>query len=104
MNSNEMGFIVTARSKAQSIAESIFAMKHQTPNTKHRTNTNPQTATRIAATSLRIGVWRFFGVWCLVFGVFNLSVLAAPPKPNILVILADDLGYADVGVQGCKDV
>ena len=25
-------------------------------------------------------------------------------KPNVLVILADDLGYGDVGYQGCKDV
>jgi arylsulfatase A-like enzyme len=30
---------------------------------------------------------------------------AAPRrKPNILLIVADDLGYADLGVQGCKDV
>lgn len=29
---------------------------------------------------------------------------AAPRRPNILVIVADDLGYADLGVQGCKDV
>src|SRR6476620_10752671 len=26
------------------------------------------------------------------------------PRPNVLVILADDLGYGDIGVQGGKDV
>lgn len=25
-------------------------------------------------------------------------------KPNILIILADDMGYADIGVHGCKDI
>src|SRR5439155_25606769 len=31
---------------------------------------------------------------------------AAEPArpPNILVIVADDQGYADLGVQGCKDI
>src|SRR6188474_3133677 len=27
-----------------------------------------------------------------------------PRKPNILVIVGDDMGYADVGVHGCKDI
>ena len=29
---------------------------------------------------------------------------AKPDKPNILVILSDDQGYADAGFQGCKDI
>lgn len=30
--------------------------------------------------------------------------LAAEKRPNILIIVADDLGYADIGVHGCKDI
>jgi len=29
---------------------------------------------------------------------------AAPSKPNVLIIIADDLGYADVGFTGAKDI
>jgi arylsulfatase A-like enzyme len=47
-----------------------------------------------------------FRLWC---GLFSLSCLlpftsAAAEKPNILVIVGDDMGYADVGFHGCKDI
>ncbi|MDP4624527.1 MAG: sulfatase-like hydrolase/transferase [Akkermansiaceae bacterium] len=33
-----------------------------------------------------------------------LSADEAREKPNVLIILADDLGFADVGFNGCKDI
>jgi len=32
------------------------------------------------------------------------ALAAAPRRPNILLILADDMGSADAGFQGCKDI
>jgi arylsulfatase A-like enzyme len=36
--------------------------------------------------------------------LFPAALVAADHKPNILLIVADDLGYADLGVHGCKDI
>ncbi|HEY1172418.1 MAG TPA: sulfatase-like hydrolase/transferase [Verrucomicrobiae bacterium] len=33
-----------------------------------------------------------------------ITVQAAEPKPNILFIVGDDMGYADVRFHGCKDI
>ena len=42
---------------------------------------------------------------CLLGGSLALAVQPAPaPKPNILYILVDDMGYADIGFNGCKDI
>lgn len=41
---------------------------------------------------------------CLSLVILSSLAAAAQPKPNILVIVADDLGYADIGVHGGKEV
>ena len=33
-----------------------------------------------------------------------LLPLLGSAKPNILMIVADDMGYGDAGFQGCKDI
>ena len=42
----------------------------------------------------------------LVVGVFLLGTwgVQAAQKPNLIVIMCDDLGHADVGFNGCKDI
>jgi arylsulfatase A-like enzyme len=41
------------------------------------------------------------GIFALLFGA---SAARAQGKPNIVVIVGDDMGYADLGVHGCQDI
>lgn len=50
---------------------------------------------------------RFFTAHCLLaVGLWFCAsaVLVGAEKPNILIIVGDDMGYADVGFHGCKDI
>lgn len=33
-----------------------------------------------------------------------VGISADTPRPNFLIIYADDLGFGETGVQGCKDI
>src|SRR5687767_14633279 len=37
------------------------------------------------------------------WGIFGFAS-AASAKPNVLIFYADDLGYGETGVYGCKDI
>ncbi len=46
----------------------------------------------------------FFIALLLVSGLLMSAAAQSKTSPNILVIVADDLGYADLGFQGAKDI
>src|SRR5262245_18153849 len=41
---------------------------------------------------------------CLVFAHADARAAGQSRPPNVVILLADDMGYADVGFQGCKDI
>jgi arylsulfatase A-like enzyme len=48
---------------------------------------------------------RSLALLLLIVAIVNIAASAQPAaRPNVIVIVADDLGNGDLGVQGCKDI
>lgn len=52
---------------------------------------------------MRVFLSIFFTAACLAAGTDPIAAQETR-KPNVIILLADDLGYGDLGFQGCKDI
>lgn len=54
---------------------------------------------KLAVPAAALGIWFLAGMF-----LAGSLVAADARKPNILIIVGDDMGYADIGVHGCKEI
>lgn len=53
---------------------------------------------------MRIPYLRLLRACAVLLGTATIASAAIAERPNVVVILADDLGYADIGAQGATDI
>src|SRR5574339_484725 len=51
-----------------------------------------------------MGKCLFVGMALAAMAALPSLAVAAAGRPNILIIVGDDMGYADIGAHGCKDI
>ena len=52
----------------------------------------------------RLAFCACFGQFLVCWAMATILVAAQASRPNIVVIVGDDMGYADIGVHGCTDI
>jgi len=72
-------------------------MKTQSPKFKAQGKPEIQSFKRRPSARRAFGLWALAFPWILSFG---LCAFAAAPRPNIVIILSDDVGFSDLGCYG----
>ena len=72
--------------------------------TKEASSPNYHSLSESSAMQCNWRMWWFAALAAIVWPAVSRPAAAAGDRPNILMILSDDHGYGDTGVQGCKDI
>ena len=78
----------------------IAMQKLQAPNPKLQRSSKSQPPNPAGRPQPRFGIGSLVFLWSLGFGIWSFPAAAATAKPNLIYILADDMGFSDLGCYG----